>query len=275
MEGPKLLAATMSVPVARGPGGKRWQYHSRSDRHSKAACWTILFDLMRECDIFRAHVAAGKVSFAVNYEMVGKIVKTLDLVVCRDPGTRERKQGRSFEEYGSEIGIVMTKGQRALLSELPEFHEELPEDIAEVMIALEAKACMTDHSGAIPRLFAEILATGYLARQAARDCITASHTIVNGAETFVSPGAKMEVKPNGATGIAAVVRMLHDALPTAAEAPNLGFDAVGVTVLKCRNDGSTVELVDGAPAPKRQNHHHYERMIRNMCAAYRARFGSV
>ena len=34
MNGPEILARTMSVPTRSGRGKKAWQYHSRSDRHS-------------------------------------------------------------------------------------------------------------------------------------------------------------------------------------------------------------------------------------------------
>lgn len=272
MEGPTIFAQTLGKPVARGGGVTEWQYHSRSDLHSKQACWTILFDLLRACDVFRDHVEQHKITFAVNHVMVGKIAKKLDLVVCRIPGNRERKPGRSFAEFGNELGIVLSTKQQALLAKLPEFHEEQADEMAEVVVALEAKACMTEHVKAIPRLFAEILATGYLAKQAAPNCVTASHTVVNAAPFFRSPGSEKETKHN-ATAPEAVVRMLGDALPTAQQAPTLGYDAVGVTVVSCRNNGSPVEVVTGPPAPTSKQHHNYDRMIHTICAAYRAKFG--
>src|SRR5689334_15243090 len=107
MEGPAIFAQSLGKAVARAGGDSEWQYHSRSDRHSKQACWTILFDLLRECDVFRAHVEQRKVTFAVNHVMVGKITKALDLVICRIPGTRERSAGMSFAEFGHKLGIVL------------------------------------------------------------------------------------------------------------------------------------------------------------------------
>ena len=50
-------------------------------------------------------------------------------------------------------------------------------------------------------------------------------------------------------------------------------DVVGITVLDCRNDGTTVSVVnDPAVAPTRSDRTHYERMIRSLCSEYRSRF---
>ena len=46
MRGPEILARTMSIPTRRGESPRAWQYHSRSDNHSKLACWTLLFDFL-------------------------------------------------------------------------------------------------------------------------------------------------------------------------------------------------------------------------------------
>ena len=62
MKGPALLARTMSVASTRGKGERGWQYHSRSDHHSKVACWAVLFDLMLECDVVRDAAQRGRLS---------------------------------------------------------------------------------------------------------------------------------------------------------------------------------------------------------------------
>ena len=53
MRGPTILARSMSIATRRGKSPRAWQYHSRSDSHSKIACWTLLFDLLLECDVVR------------------------------------------------------------------------------------------------------------------------------------------------------------------------------------------------------------------------------
>ena len=68
MDGPAILARTMSVPSVVDEHGNTWQYHSRSDRHSKVACWVTMFDLLQHCALLRRHVAEGTVAFGVNHE---------------------------------------------------------------------------------------------------------------------------------------------------------------------------------------------------------------
>jgi hypothetical protein len=47
MFGPEILVRTLSKATRVDRSGNRWQYHSRSDHHSKVACWGIIFDLLR------------------------------------------------------------------------------------------------------------------------------------------------------------------------------------------------------------------------------------
>jgi hypothetical protein len=83
MKGPDILARTMSAPMGRG-----WQYNSRSDHHSKVACWTVLFDLLLECDALRSAAGARRIGFGINRNMVGPINKKLDLVVTTPQSNR-------------------------------------------------------------------------------------------------------------------------------------------------------------------------------------------
>lgn len=69
MDGPDLLVASMSTPLPRGADGYVWQYHSRSDTHSKVACWGILYDLLQHSDVLRENVTSGKVVFGINFEI--------------------------------------------------------------------------------------------------------------------------------------------------------------------------------------------------------------
>ena len=263
----------MSVATKRGKDARAWQYHSRSDGHSKVACWTVLFDLLCECNVLRKHAEIGLIGFGINHVMVGPINKTLDLVVTIVPPNRRKARRLNLVDVAGKYGIPLTAKEREVLDALPVVENDAKTDVSEVAIALEAKACMTEHLKSMPRLHAEILATGYLARQAAPRCITVSYSMVNAAETFVSPSRMGSINRHDQPQDAArVVSMLRTALPLAKNMRDLGFDAIGTTVVDCRNDGSPVTLVSGAPAPLTSEHHHYERMIRSICAEYRSRF---
>lgn len=273
MRGPAILARTISAATTRGRGTRAWQYHSRSDRHSKVACWTLLFDVLLECDVVRSAAAQGRIGFGINHVVVGPINKTLDLVVTLISPSRPARGRRSFAELVASYGIALDEEDQSALQTLPALEEDRPDDVSEVAVALEAKACMTEHTKSLPRLHAEILATGYLAKKAVPRCITVSYSLVNAAPFFVTPstGGKTNrhTQPSDALR---VVQMLGRAVPQASDVRDFGYDVVGVTVLDCRNDGSAVRILDEPPAPQRSDHIHYERMIRSLCSEYRSRF---
>ncbi len=276
MRGPAILANTMSVATRRGASPRAWQYHSRSDNHSKVACWTLLFDMLLECDALRRAAEEGRIGFGINHVMVGPINKTLDLVISLVPPERPRIKRRSFEDVARAYGIVLNADESLVLRALPRIDEDLRTDISEVAIALEAKACMTEHVKSLPRLHAEILATGYLARKASPRSITVSYSLINAATHFVTPSAgggttNLHRQPDDARRVAEMIRA---AVPTVSDARDYGYDVVGVTVIDCRNDGSPVSVVDDASlAPRSDVRTNYERMVRSICSEFRGRFG--
>lgn len=271
MRGPDILARTLSVPTRRGKSAKAWQYHPRSDVHSKIACWTMLFDCLLECDALHDDALAGRIGFKINYIMVGPINKTVDLVLTRVPRNRvSTADRRTFADVGKAYGIVLTDDEAIEAAKLDAVVEESGDDVSEVAIAVEAKACMTDHIGALPRLHAEILATGYLAKRASPQCTVVSYTLVNVANTFVSgkTAAKKMRQPESAN---AVLNMLSQAVPLCRDHGLLGYDVVGALSIVCRNDGSAVTHSPAAGSPGRDSSILYQRMIRSVCAAYRDR----
>jgi hypothetical protein len=93
MYGPGILVRSISVAVPFGPSKAEWQYHPRSDRHSKIACWGILFDLLQSCPDLAAQAREGSVAFGINHEMKDfrqNRKKNLDLVVCTPRVTGRR-----------------------------------------------------------------------------------------------------------------------------------------------------------------------------------------
>src|ERR1700760_3508847 len=91
MDGPDILVRSMTAARIPDRFGNQWQYHSRSDHHSKVVCWAAMFDLLNTSALLRAHVTDGKVIFGVNHTMRDfktRRKKDLDLVIAR-PGTEE------------------------------------------------------------------------------------------------------------------------------------------------------------------------------------------
>jgi hypothetical protein len=272
MRGPTILARSMSIATRRGKSPVAWQYHPRSDSHSKIACWTLLFDLLLECDVAREVAGRGRLGFRINHRLVGSISKTLDLVLTVVQPARTAAKRKTFAELADALGVVLDDADKVALDSLPAIYEELADDVSEVAIVVEAKACMTDHVGALPRLHAEILATGYLAKLAAPHCISVLYSLVNSSPTFVSPAGKGAVnRHNQPADASRVAQMIGTAIPAASNNNQYGYDAVGMTFVDCRNDGSPVTVVQTSPAPKRSDHTHYERMLVSLCGKFRER----
>lgn len=280
MRGPDILVRTISQPLPKGPKHTPWQYNSRSDHHSKVACWGIVFDLLLNCGLLRKHVAQGKVGFGINhrlYNFKADRKKDLDLVLCR-PG-----QGRAFAKYGDlvemagALSILLDDQERRDLTGLP----RLPVvPVGSVLVALEAKACMTEHVKALPRLHDELNSSHQIAHGAADEAIVGGYALVNVAKRFVSPGKNP--KPFTASprwnehrqpeAVDAVIRTLRD-LPRRTKTGEVGFDAMAVVVVDCVNDDVTpVGLHSAAPAPQPNDNFHYASMINRICQLYGSRF---
>jgi hypothetical protein len=281
MFGPELLAASLSTP--RGPFkyGNHWQYHSRSDHHSKVPCWGLLFDLLNECALLRKHAADGAVGFGINHEMrdfkTGRR-KKLDLVICRPRSNGPRD--RTFASYAMEIGVALTPEAHAALRVLPVLRE-LP--VGVVHVAVEAKACMTEHGKARPRLYDELNSSHLTIHGASEQAIAAGLLLLNLADAFVSPDRNefdLTTRPavvsthNQPRDAERVIHKMRE-MPRRNHPGEAGFDAFAITVVRCRNDGSSVELVTGPPAPQSGDIYHYEQMVHRLAHLYEQRFANV
>jgi len=282
MHGPSILARTLSVPQVHDKRGNRWQYLSRSDNHSKVACWGVLFDLLLTCPLLQQHIADGKVTFGINHEMRDFRMnrkKNLDLVLCK-PASGPRQ--RPFPELAREYGLIMTGEEWQHLGDLPRL-ESTP--VGSVLVALEAKACMTEHKKARPRLYDELSSSFQTIHGDTSIAIAGAFVMINAAEEFVSPG-KNPALANGVpvainrhpkrwdaafsvvSKIAELPRRSHDREP--------GFDGIGVVLIECQNDGSPVHVVDASPDGQRVPAIlRYDTLVQRMAHLYTTRFNSL
>ncbi len=272
MYGPNILARTLSVKAPTGPSRALWQYHSRGDRHSKVACWGILFDLLQHCPVLAEHVRAGSVACGINHEMKdfkqGR-KKNLDLVLCV-PSTSQKqaKQRGGFKAMVERYSIVLDEVERAVLDRLPDI-PELP--VGAVHVALEAKACMTEHIKAMPRLYDELNSSHLTVHGASEIVIAVGFVMINSATTFQSPSrpsVSVHRQPFVAQQVVAKVREL----PRRASVAETGFDAVSIVLVDCKNDGSPVHLETAPPAPAAGDIFHYDSMILRLAQLYASRF---
>lgn len=295
MFGPAILARTLTQP-STGAGqpyqfGNAWQYHSRSDRHSKAACWGLTFDLLRCCPLLREHVKLGKVALGINHELRdfrNNKKKNLDLVVCRASeraaagGSRTGARGaETFAGLVDPYGIKLSGNELSELRKLPALTIA---GVATVLVATEAKAAMTAFLKARPRLKDELTSSHQTIHGDNQHAIAAGLVIVNAASTFVSPDKNKHdlrlheavVSPHRQPADALkVIEGLRD-LQRRSSVSDSGFDGLGVIVVDCPNDGTPVKLVTKSPpAPSQTDDFDYERFVHRLAQLYSTRFSGL
>jgi hypothetical protein len=295
MLGPDILVRTLSKSTT-GTGsskfahGNSWQYHSRSDRHSKIACWALVFDLMRHCALLRDHAREGRVGVGINHEMHdfrNKKKKNLDLVIClRAPssalgGSKGRARGATdFASLAPLYGIEFTRTERTDLDALPTLAIS---GVSSVLVATEAKAAMTAHQKARPRLHDELTSSHQTIHGDNNDAIAAGIVLVNAAPTFISPDRNewdlSKIPPRISNHRPQDAQLVVDGLAKLqcrSKVGDEGFDAVGVVVVDCRNDGTPVRVVTASPpAPAPTADFDYARFVRRLAQLYGTRFSRI
>lgn len=285
MEGPSILVATMSVPLPRGPTGALWQYHSRSDHHSKVACWGVLFDLLHQSRLMRQHATQRKVILGVHFTLrdfaTGR-KKVLDLVIARPtPGGGTRR--RSMSDLARQWNIQLTPAQTASLASLPTLHEG---PVGAVLMALEAKAAMTEHGKAEPRLYDELNSSHLTVHGASRQALAVGLVMVKVASTFISPSRNKNMSPSATTTLVVSTHTQPDAaqgiiakvreIPRRRGVQTEGYDGLGLIVVDAVNDNVTpVTLMVGPPAPAPGDILHYETMITRTAHEYDVSFANI
>lgn len=276
MNGPQILSRTLTSTHRNDRFGNSWQYHSRSDHHSKVACWGVIFDLLASTPLLRRHVEAGAVCFGINHEMrdfVHDRKKNLDLVLCTPGGT---KTGETLVSMAADYGIQLDDQERAILSGLPVL---VRAPVGSVVMALEAKACMTAHQRALPRLYDELNSSHLTVHGASEHAIAVGFAMVNIAENYLSPDLN---KKNRATNpewsrhkqprAAQLAVDKIKQLPRRAKVGDSGYDALSIVLIDMANDGTPVELVKTSPAPQSGDIYHYDTMIARLASLYATRF---
>jgi hypothetical protein len=233
-------------------------YHPRSDEHSKILCHYVLEDLIDASETLERQLLSGEICYDLNhvvYRLDGS-QKVLDLVIGQPekPKTRQKTQR----------GTVVTPGIR---------------------IALEAKACMTKHTAAKPRLRDELTGSMRSSVEASPHAVVAGLVVVNTAPRFLSPTDQPDPLPPSLPELrrrdhrqpkdaAGVIQML-ERLPLRQDPPVVGFDSVGIIVVSHDNELPVphVELVTSPPCPPPASPRNYASFIIDICNKYQRRFG--
>lgn len=276
MDGPELIARSIDACRIPDKYGNTWQYHSRSDRHSKIACWVIAFDLMLRSELLRDHVASGKVALGVNHTMrdfeTGR-KKDLDLVIAQPSGAPKKAQ--TFSGMASHWGVALEDEEREALDELPDAQVA---PATSVLVALEAKATMTAHVRALPRLHDELDSSHAMVHGNSERALAVGFVMVNAGPTFLSPdnnkrflgGSIPTVNSHRQPSDAQRVIEKVDEIRRRSGSSSVGFDAMGVMVVDMANDGSPVEVLN-TPDPRFP----YEQMLQRVAHEYAANFSRI
>lgn len=146
-------------------------------------------------------------------------------------------------------------------------------------MALEAKACMTAHQRALPRLYDELNSSHLTVHGSSDEAIAVGFTMVNVTDRYLSPDLN---KKNRATEPEwSTHKQPRDAqlaidkikqLPRRAKVGDVGYDALSIVVVDMPNDGTTVKLIESAPAPQKGDIYHYDTMIARLSGIYATRF---
>lgn len=91
----------------------------------------------------------------------------------------------------------------------------------------------------------------------------------------MSKGAVAEVNVHRQPGDTQRVLQKVAEIPRRSGHSGNGFDAIGVTVLDFRNDGSPVRLVRTPPSPAPGDNFHYDSMIVRMANEYDTTFSHI
>jgi len=282
VDGPDIIVRTLSLPAVPDKFGNVWQYHSRSDRHSKIACWAILFDLLQHSSLLGAHARANKVVFGINLQMRDfrtNRSKDLDLVIAR-PGTPPPTRPQaSMHGLALRWGIRLTEEQQSRLAGLAPLTEGTA---GNVLVALEAKACMTAHIAALPRLFDELTSSYVTVHADTQQALAVGFAMINASDTFVSADRNKHdlqqvhvvVNEHPAHAVIRAVEKVREINRRSGPGTD-GFDAFGTMILSMRNDGSPVNLVTTPPAPSAGDVDSYPRMIGRLAQAYNLTFAGI
>jgi hypothetical protein len=235
--------------------GRLYNYHPRSNSHSLWLCRYIMKDLLTRSEIIRTKAHQGRITvgFDVEHTFPTGKRKKLDLAI-----------GIPTE---AKLALAPAEG----IAEVKEF--------ARVLVACEAKNCMTEHKKSQPRLFDELSSSYHIVNHGDPHCIAAGIAIINIAATFVSPLRQhhdlpihitKHDQPRVTTSMVSHLR----GLKLRDKTDQVGFDAFSQAIVDCNNQNGA-SLHEGVPAPQHGDADHFDTFLQRIDLAFQERFASI
>lgn len=202
--------------------------------------------------------------------------KNLDLVLCTPADGHIADESMSLPDMAKDYAVSLNEEEQSMLDSLPTLRRS---PVGSTLMALEAKACMTAHQRALPRLYDELNSSHLTVHGATDQAIAAGFVMVNLAGRYLSPDKNkvsgttapdwsIHNQPRDATLAIGKVQQL----PKRSKPGETGYDALAVVVVDFPNDGSPVQLVEKRPAPQPGEIYHYGSMIDRLAHIYATRF---
>lgn len=176
--------------------------------------------------------------------------------------------------------VQLTDEQSQVLAGLPPIVEG-PTGV--VLAALEAKACMTAHIKALPRLFDELNSSHATVHANTDSALAVGFTMVNVGDTFISPDLNkwdLTQRPPEVSELRqpywaerAVAKLTE--LPRRTSRAHEGYDAFGIVVVDMANDGGPVRVVGDPPAPRPADVFHYDQMLQRLVHLYDTSYSAL
>jgi len=233
---------------------------------------------MQECSLLREHVSERKVVLGVNYELRDfqtRRKKRLDLVIAKPENGGAESKDRTFAQIGEDLGVILSDSERVGLEGLPSASEGA---VGSVLAALEAKACMTAHVRALPRLHDELDSSHSTTHGNSERALAVGFVMVNSSPTFISPDrnkhdlSKTSPVVNQHRQPQDTIRVIEkiNEIRRRSGDSGTGFDALGLMVCDMKNDGSPMHVVDFP-----DDRFPYSEMVRRLAHEYSAAFGRL
>lgn len=214
--------------------------------------------------------------FGINHEITDFTrdrTKDLDLVLCTPNG---EPGDQTFEQLADAYQIQLSDEERLSLASLPSLSRA---PVGSVIMALEAKACMTAHQRALPRFYDELNSSHLTVHGNSEQALAVGFAMVNMAGTYLSPDLNKKNRaadPEWSShdqprdGSLAIDKARQ--LPRRARPGDTGYDAFAIVAIELSNEGSAVKLFTSPPAPQPGDIFYYDNMITRLSGLYATRF---
>jgi hypothetical protein len=230
------------------------QYHPRSSRHGDALCRFLLADLLATCEPFSRAAARDAIIFRANYTI--------------DPDSPDRWNA----------DLVVGPPSHPPEHDAPRIGSIAEGFPSEIWIAIDAKTIMTEHGKARRNRQRDLNSFQDILHRKNARTIVGGLLVVNMAERFQTPLAR---QTEGITTHRNIVRLVTEIVVLMGGLPRApaviggqgGLEALGVIVLSHSNvPAEPTNLVTTPPAPAADDPLSYASFLRDLCAAFSARF---